>query len=302
MAVLPLAGRALATKLDALFSSCPAYGFARLNAGEARFSNAVVAMARAEMHILTRKLDGVLAIEFNRPKRKNAFTADMYSSMADAISEGESDSAVRAILFHGKPDVFTAGNDVEDFVKYPPTAEHSPVYRFVDALSGAKKPVLAAVSGPAVGLGTTMLLHCDLVYAGDNARFSLPFTSLGLVPEAGSSYLLPLIAGYQRAAELLLLGETFGPEKAKECGFVTHVLPVAEVLPAAQKAAARLAALPGKSVRTTKALLKRAYVKALDEHRKVEGSHFRAMLTEPAAQEAFAAFAEKRKPDFSRFA
>jgi len=144
-------------------------------------------------------------------------------------------------------------------------------------------------------------LHCDLVYAGDNAKFSLPFTSLGLVPEAASTYLLPLIAGYQRAAELLLLGETFGPEKAKEAGIVTQVLPAAQTLAAAQQAAAKLAVLPGKSVRITKDLLKRVHRQHIAEQMRAESAHFRAMLNEPAAKEAFAAFMERRKPDFSKF-
>jgi enoyl-CoA hydratase/carnithine racemase len=252
------------------------------------------------MDILAQVTDSIMAIELNRPGKKNALTSDMYALLTDALREAESSDAVRVILIHGKPDVFTAGNDLEDFMKRPPQGEDTPVFRFLGAASQAKKPMVAAVNGPAVGIGTTLLLHCDLVYAGDNARFRMPFTSLGLVPEFASSYLLPLIAGYHRAAELLLLGEPFGPEAALAAGFVTRVVPAAQTLDAAWEAARKLAALPAKSVRTTKALLKGAHVAAVRNQLALEGSHFREMLSEPAAREAFAAFIEKRKPDFSK--
>jgi enoyl-CoA hydratase/carnithine racemase len=252
------------------------------------------------MDILTTKHDGVLSIEFNRPDKKNAITAAMYLTLAAVIKDAEADPSVRVILFHGKPEAFTAGNDLADFMQSPPTSKDSAPFQFLDQLTQAQKPLVAAVTGAAVGIGTTMLLHCDLVYVGDNARFSMPFTNLGLVPESAASYLLPLTAGYQRAAELLLLGEAFGADKANDAGFVTQVLPAADVLPAAQKAAAKLAALPVKSVRLTKALLKHAHSKYIAEQMEVENGHFRAMLTESAAKEAFAAFGERRKPDFSR--
>jgi enoyl-CoA hydratase/carnithine racemase len=218
----------------------------------------------------------------------------------EALREAEGDSAVRAVLFHGQAEVFTAGNDLEDFIKRPPLGDDTPVFQFLHSVARAKKPLVAAVTGPAVGLGTTLLLHCDLVVAGDNARFSLPFTSLGLVPEFGSSYLLPLIAGYQRAAELLLLGEAFGAQKALEAGFVTRIVPAAEAIEAGWDTAAKLARLPPKSLRVTKALLKSGHAAATEAQILAEGAHFREMLTEPAAREAFAAFMEKRKPDFSR--
>lgn len=251
------------------------------------------------MDILTTRRGAVMAIEFNRPQRKNALTADMYEAMGRAIVEAESDDAVRVVLFCGKPDVFTSGNDVEDFIQRPPSGVDTPVFRFLHAVNGAAKPLVAAVNGPAVGLGTTLLFHCDLVYAGDNAKFILPFVGLGLVPEFGSSYLLPLIAGYQRAAELMLLGEPFGAEKAYEAGFVTRVVPAAETLDVAWKAAERLAALPAKSVRLTKQLLKDAHRAAIQAQLAAEGEHFREMLNEPAAREALTAFMEKRKPDFT---
>ena len=252
------------------------------------------------MDILTRREGAVLAIEFNRPQKKNAFTSAMYEALAAALGEAERDDSLRAVIFHGAGGVFTAGNDIEDFARRPPRGADSPVFRFLEAASRASKPLVAAVSGPAVGIGTTLLLHCDLVYAGEDARFRLPFASLGLVPEFASSYLLPLVAGYQRAAELLLLGEAFGAQKAFAAGFVTEVVPAGEALGAARAAAAKIAALPAKSVRLTKALLKSAHGEAVRNQMRVEGAHFRQMLEEPAAREALAAFLEKRAPDFSK--
>lgn len=239
-------------------------------------------------------------IAFNRPQRRNAITAEMYTALADAIERAERDDAVRVMLVHGSDEAFTAGNDIEDFVKRPPTGESTPVFRFLGVMSAAAKPIVASVNGAAVGIGTTLLLHCDLVYAGDNARFQLPFVSLGVVPEFASSYLLPAIAGYTRAAELLLLGLPFDARKALEIGIVTRVSPAADTLRLATEAAQRLAALPAKSVRLTKQLMKAAHAPAVKEQLVVEGRHFRAMLSEPAAREALAAFLEKRQPDFSK--
>ena len=252
------------------------------------------------MDILTQTREGIFAIEFNRPEKKNALTGDMYALLTEALLAAERDDAVRVVLFHGKPDLFTAGNDIEDFMQRPPQDEGTPVFRFLDAASRAAKPLVAAVNGPAVGIGATLLLHCDLVYVGDNARFRLPFVSLGLVPEFASSYLLPMIAGYHRAAELLLLGEAFGPDEALAAGFVTRVVPATQTLDTAWAAARKLAALPAKSVRTTKALLKGAHAAAVQNQMQLEGRHFREMVSEPAAREAFAAFIEKRRPDFSK--
>jgi enoyl-CoA hydratase/carnithine racemase len=251
------------------------------------------------MDIQVTRKDGVLAIGFNRPAKRNALTAAMYGAMANALAEAEADATVRVVLFHGSDEVFTAGNDLEDFLQRPPHGEDAPVFRFLTAVAGSRKPLVAAVNGPAVGLGTTLLLHCDLVYAADTARFSLPFTQLGLVPEFGSSYLLPLIAGYQRAAELLLLGEPFDAATAQAAGFVTRVLPATETLAAAWTAAGKLARLPRKSIETTRALLKSAHREAIVQQLRTEGDHFRVMLGEPAAREALQAFLDKRKPDFT---
>jgi enoyl-CoA hydratase/carnithine racemase len=251
------------------------------------------------MDILTSRDGAVATIEFNRPQRRNALTAQMYARMAEAMREAEGDDAVRVVLFRGKADVFTAGNDIEDFIQRPPVGDDPPVFRFLNAVAHATKPLVAAVNGPAVGLGTTLLFHCDLVYAGDNARFQMPFTSLGIVPEFASTYLLPLIAGYQRAAELLLLGEPFGPDKALAAGFITRVVPASETFEIASQAAAKLAALPPKSIRLTKALIREGHRAAVDIQLQKEGDHFLRMLSEPAAREALSAFMEKRKPDFS---
>lgn len=252
------------------------------------------------MDILAARDGAIVSIQFNRPQRRNAITAQMYTQLADAIEQAEADASVRVILIHGQAEAFTAGNDIEDFMQRPPVAEDTPVFRFLRVMSAAHKPIVAAVNGSAVGIGTTMLLHCDLVYAGDNARFQLPFVALGVVPEFASSYLLPLVAGYQRAAELLLLGEPFGADKAREAGFVNAVLPPGETLGRAREAAGRLAALPAKSVRLAKELMKAPHREAVQSQLRIEGAHFREMLQEPAAREALSAFLEKRKPDFTK--
>ena len=199
------------------------------------------------MDVLISKANGILTITFNRPDKKNAITAAMYQTMADALKDAECDAGVRAILFTGKQEIFTAGNDLDDFLQNPPQSTKSPVYQFIQNLSHATKPVIAAVSGLAVGIGTTLLLHCDFVYAADNARFSMPFAKLGLCPEFASSLLLPLISGYQRAAEKLMLGEAFSAQEACAMGFVNKVLPSVEVLAFAQAQAAKLVALPTSS-------------------------------------------------------
>ena len=259
------------------------------------------------MDIVTSKADGILTIEFNRPQRKNAITGAMYQAMADALLDAENDSAVRAILITGKPEIFTAGNDLDDFMKNSApvpgvAAEDRPVYQFMRALSGSGKPVVAAVAGAAIGIGTTLLMHCDLVYAADNAKFSMPFAQLGLCPEFASSMLLPQLAGYPRAAEKLLLGEAFLAQEALDMRLESKVPPLAELLPFAQRQAAKLVALPAASIRATKALMKRSKTESIKDAMAAENQLFGAMLQEPEAKEAFSAFFEKRKPDFSKFA
>lgn len=254
------------------------------------------------MDIETSKNNGVLTIAFNRPQKKNAITSAMYQLMADAIKDGEADPAVRAILITGKPEIFTAGNDLEDFLKNS-SAEvgDRPVAQFMRALSGASKPVVAAVAGNAVGIGTTLLLHCDLVYAADNAKFALPFAQLGLCPEFASSMLMQQIVGYPRAAEKLMLGEAFSAQEAYDIGLVSRVLPVAELEEFARGQAAKLVALPASSLRTTKRLMKNAQADAIQARMMEENRHFGEMLGAKEAKEAFTAFFEKRKPDFTKF-
>lgn len=251
--------------------------------------------------ILVERADGVLTIAFNRPERKNAITAAMYQTMADALVEAQGDTAVRVILIRGSVGIFSAGNDLEDFMKIRPGGENPPVYQFLRAISSAEKPLVASVAGPAVGIGTTLLLHCDMVYAADTASFSLPFAQLGLCPEAASSLLLQRVSGYQAAAEKLLLGETFDAAEAQRMGFVNRLLPAAEVDAFAATQAAKLAALPASSLRVTKSLMKRASHQELQTQMQEEFVNFGKMLLAPEAREAFKAFFEKRKPDFRQF-
>ncbi|HEY3597501.1 MAG TPA: enoyl-CoA hydratase [Paraburkholderia sp.] len=253
------------------------------------------------MDILVERADGVLTMAFNRPGKKNAITAAMYQTMADTLVEAQADASVRAVLLRGSAGIFSAGNDLDDFMKTPPVGEDAPVFQFLRAISRAEKPVVAAVAGAAVGIGTTMLLHCDLVYAAETATFSLPFAQLGLCPEAASSLLLQRAAGYQAAAEKLLLGEAFDAKEAQRMGFVNRLLPVGEVDAFALQQAQKLAALPASSLRVTKLLMKRASQHELQTQMTDEAVHFAKMLAAPEAREAFNAFFEKRKPDFRQF-
>jgi enoyl-CoA hydratase/carnithine racemase len=243
----------------------------------------------------------VARIRFDRLEKKNAITAQMYSQLAEALARADADGEVRAILLHGTAECFTAGNDVNDFLNRPPGGEGSPTWELFKVLPNLKKPVVAAVGGPAVGIGTTLLLHCDLVYAAANARFQLPFVPLGIVPEFGSTFLLPLAAGYQRAAELLLLGQPFTAQKAYEVGIVSEVVSPEDLMARAEKAANLLAALPPESIRLTKALMKSGFEKTTHERIMEEGRLVLERLRSPEAKEAMSAFLEKRKPDFSRF-
>jgi enoyl-CoA hydratase/carnithine racemase len=249
--------------------------------------------------ILTHTDAGVMTITFNRLDKKNSITSSMYATMADSVAQAAADPAVRVVVFQGHESIFSAGNDIGDFLNQPPSTQESPVFRFLRGIATFEKPLLAAVAGPAVGIGTTMLFHCDLVYAGDNAAFSMPFVNLGLCPEAASSFLAPRMFGYHRAAEALLMGEPFFAEAAQEVGLVNRVVPPTEVNGYAQAQARKLAGKPLSSLIETKRLMKgdtQAVLQKMDE----EGKSFGRMLREPAAKEAFGAFMEKRKPDFSK--
>jgi enoyl-CoA hydratase/carnithine racemase len=250
--------------------------------------------------ILLHTEDGVTTLTLNRVDKKNSITAAMYAQMADALAHAAGQAEVHVVVIQGDATVFSAGNDIGDFLHNPPAGDGSPVFRFLHGIAAFPKPIVAAVCGPAVGIGTTMLLHCDLVYAGDNAAFSVPFVNLGLCPEAASSLLIPQMFGYHRAAEALLLGEPFMAEAALEVGLVNRVLPPTEVNGYAQAQARKLAAKPLSSLIETKRLMKKGQAATIAQVMKEEGASFGRMLREPAAREAFGAFMERRKPDFSK--
>lgn len=249
--------------------------------------------------ILSHIDDGVMTLTFNRVDKKNALTAAMYTALAEAVEEAEHNVNVRVLVFQGHETVFCAGNDIADFLSHPPSSEDAPVFRLLRNIAAFPKPMLAAVAGPAVGIGTTLLFHCDLVYAGDNAAFAMPFVNLGVCPEAASSLLAPQMMGYHRAAEALLLGEPFMAEAALEVGLVNRVLPPTEVNSYVQLQARKLAAKPLSSLLETKRLMKMGQAQWVQKQMKEEAASFGRMLTEPAAKEAFGAFMEKRKPNFS---
>ena len=252
-------------------------------------------------HILSEVTDGVLQIEISRRGKKNSLTQAMYAAMSDALQKADADDAIRVVLLRGQDDLFTAGNALQDFLSRK-SNEPSEAVRFMQVIAAFGKPLVAAVAGNAIGIGTTMLLHCDLVYAADNARFQLPFVPLGLCPEAGSSLLLPRFAGHQRAAELLFFGEPFDAAKACEIGLVNAIHPHRELLATAEARARKLASLPQASLAATKSLMKRATAPLVAETMQAELLHFGELVAAPVAKEIFAAFLEKRAPDFSGIA
>ena len=257
------------------------------------------------IHIRTGVLNGVATIEIARPEKKNALTGEMYTAMAEALAAAQADGAVRAVLITGQPGIFTSGNDIEDFMRRPPgqgsNSAEAPVFRFMKALVDCDKPVVAAVTGAAIGVGTTLLLHCDFVYVSDEARLAMPFVSLGLVPEYASSLLVPQLMGHRRAAEKLLLGDPFTGEQAVECGIANAVLPAGELLAHARRVAERFNQLPPGAVRDAKRLMRAPQRELVLQTIKTEGDIFGQRLRSPEAREAFQAFFEKRRPDFSPF-
>jgi len=245
--------------------------------------------------------EGILTLRISRPDKKNALNLAMYQSLSDSLRQADSDDTVRVILISGGEECFTSGNDLADFIGTPQTGPESPVMQFLSAISESRKPIVAAANGLAVGVGVTMLLHCDLVYVGESATFQMPFVNLGLCPEAGSTLLLPRVMGHQRAAELLLLGEVFNAEKAYRLGIVTDIRPDDETQAFARSKALQLAAQPAAAVRLAKELLKRDYAPQLRETIAEEGKQFMTRLKSPEATEALQAFMQRRKPDFSQF-
>ena len=244
---------------------------------------------------------GVRTVTFNRCEKKNALTQEMYARLTDELAAAAEDVKIRALVFTGAGDSFTSGNDVADFLRIQEIGAELPAFRFIEALPRFPKPLLAAVNGLAVGVGTTMLLHCDIVSASPNAVFSVPFARLGLCPEAGSSTLLPLLAGMQRASEMLLLGEPFDAERAREIGLINEIVPAAELSARVAQRAAAVAKLAPAAVRATKALIRGSVGAGLAEVMERESTVFHERLASPEAAEAATAFLEKRPPDFSRF-
>jgi enoyl-CoA hydratase/carnithine racemase len=253
------------------------------------------------MSIKTYTVNGVATIEIARPEKKNAITQAMYEAMGEALKAADADPAVRAVLITGQPGIFTSGNDLEDFMGRPPRGADAPVFQFMHALTGCSKPVVAAVTGAAIGIGTTLLLHCDFVYVADDARLAMPFVALGLVPEFASSLVVPQLMGNRRAAEKLLLGDPFTGEQAVECGIANAVLPGSEVLNHARRVAERFNQLAPGAVRESKRLIREPQREAVQATIAREAKIFGARLRSPEAMEAFQAFFQKRKPDFSKF-
>jgi enoyl-CoA hydratase/carnithine racemase len=250
--------------------------------------------------VLTEVTDGVMTIRFNRPDKKNAITAAMYALAADAVRAAHSDRNVRVIVFTGAEDAFTAGNDLKDFAENPPSTPDAPVFRFMNAMCDVNKPVIAAVNGLAIGIGVTILLHCDFAYAVPGARFQLPFVNLALVPEFAASLLLKEAIGARRASELLMLGEPFTAEVAYKYGLLNEIIPAAQLMSMVMAKAKSIAHKPPGALRDTKTLIRadRAAVRAKMDH---EIALFAARLKTPEFKEAVQAFMEKRAPDFSRF-
>lgn len=253
--------------------------------------------------VQTEVAERILSVRMQRPEKKNAITLAMYSTMADALERLDEDPALRVLFLTGTADCFTSGNDIADFLnsRWDGKDGEYPVARFLHRLVNAQKPIVAAINGPVVGVGVTMLLHCDLVYAAETARLQLPFASLGLCPEAVSSFLLPSMLGHSRAAELLMLGEPFTAARACELGIVNTVFPAADYQALAYAKAKQLALQPPHALRTTKRLMRRAHHDKINETLQHEFATFAALLGGAEAREAMQAFVQKRAPDFSTF-
>jgi enoyl-CoA hydratase/carnithine racemase len=249
--------------------------------------------------IVTTRSESILRIQFNRPSKKNAMTSAMYITMADLLDAAAKDDQIRVVLWHGAGDSFCAGNDLDDFLKNPPATEDSPQSHLINAFIAFEKPIVAAVHGAAVGGGTTMLTHCDFVYASETTRFQMPFINLALIPEFATTLSIPMRIGYLRAAELLLLGLPFDANRAAELGLVTRVVQDAKLLETATETARKLAEKPAAALQASKRLLKKPWRDALLEAAKAENSEFAVRVRSADTKEAIAAFFEKRPPDFT---
>ena len=250
--------------------------------------------------IVTERTGAILKVQLNRPAKKNAMTSAMYITLADVLDSADKDDDVRVVLLHGAGDSFSAGNDLEDFMKNPPGPGESPQARLMKALINFEKPLVAAVHGLAIGGGTTMLAHCDFVYAAESTKFQVPFINLALVPEFGSSYLLPLRSGYLAAAEIVFLGQPFDASHAAALGLVTQVVPDQTVLGKATETAESLAKKPARALQACKRLMKRGAREQLEQAVRVENEEFAARVTSAEAKEAFTAFFAKRRPVHSQ--
>jgi enoyl-CoA hydratase/carnithine racemase len=250
--------------------------------------------------IITERSASMLRVELNRPAKKNAMTSSMYVTLADVFNDAAKDERVRVVLWHGAGDSFCAGNDIEDFLKNPPGPGNFPQARLMEALVDFDKPLIAAVQGAAIGGGTTMLTHCDLVYAGESAKFQMPFVNLALVPEFGSSFSIPARIGHIRAAELILLGLSFDARKAADLGLVTQVVCDQNLLATASETARKLAAKPAGALQASKKLMKQSFSEQIKAAMKAENEEYSARVRSEDAKEAFAAFLQKRPPNFNR--
>ena len=250
--------------------------------------------------ILTERSGSVLRVELNRPTKRNAMTSSMYVKLADVFNDAAKDERTRVVLWHGAGDSFCAGNDVEDFLKNPPGPGESPQAGLMNALVNFDKPLVAAVHGAAIGGGTTMLTHCDFVYAGESAKFQMPFINLAVVPEFGSSFTVPARIGHVRAAELILLGLPFDAKRAADLGFVTQVVPDQILLTTATETARKLAAKPAAALQASKRLIKQPFLEQIKAAMKAENEEFSAQVRSADAKEALTAFLEKRPPDFTK--
>ena len=250
--------------------------------------------------IVTERSGSILRIQFNRPTKKNAMTSTMYITMAGLLNAAAKDDSVRVVLWHGAGDSFCAGNDIEDFLNNPMGPGDSPQSRLIDALIKFDKPIVAAVHGFAIGGGTTILTHCDFVYAGETTKFQMPFINLALVPEFGTSYSIPARIGYLRAAELIQLGQSFDAHRAEELGLVTRVVPEQTLLAVATETAQKLTEKPASALQACKRLMRQPLRPQLEQAAKLENQEYAVRLRSSDAKEAFTAFFEKRPPNFTR--
>jgi enoyl-CoA hydratase/carnithine racemase len=244
--------------------------------------------------IITERSEGILRVQLNRPTKKNAMTSAMYVTLADVFNNAIKDESTRVVLWHGAGDSFCAGNDIEDFLKNPPGPGDSPQAQLMNALVDFDKPLIAAVHGVAIGGGTTMLMHCDFVYAAENTKLQMPFIDLALLPEFGSSWSIPARIGHVRAAELILLGLPFDALRAAELGFVTHVVPDQNLMTTATEAARKLAAKPTSALQASKRLMKRPFREQIKAAMAAENQEFSARVRSGEARQALGAFLEKR--------